>query len=69
MCVSSFGWPLVYFSHGVAGLVIFSAWALLYDDKPQNSKHVTSIELENIQRDKSVAQISGDNHIIPYKVI
>lgn len=68
LCVSQFGWPSVFFSHGVVGLIIFGAWALLYVDQPQSSRHVSKLELQRIQKDKSVAQICGDNHKIPYRV-
>jgi hypothetical protein len=59
---------LVYFSHGVVGLLIFAVWALLYDDQPQQSKHVSKLELQRIQKDKSIKQINGEQCRIPYRV-
>ncbi|KAI6202291.1 MFS domain-containing protein [Aphelenchoides besseyi] len=69
LCMSSYGWPMVYFSHAVFGIIIFMFWICLYEDQPQTSKHVSKVELERIQRDKSAAQINGCPDGIPYRAI
>ncbi|KAI6220254.1 MFS domain-containing protein [Aphelenchoides besseyi] len=68
MCNSSFGWPLVYFSHAAVGVVIFLLWMFFFNDHPHKHSAVSKIELEKIQRDKTEALMHGDNDI-PYKAI
>ncbi|CAD5221041.1 unnamed protein product [Bursaphelenchus okinawaensis] len=68
ICDSSFGWPMVFYSHAIAGLVVFTLWVVFYKDRPQRSPRVSDIELEKIQRDKSDAQIAG-GHEIPYRAL
>ncbi|CAD5228241.1 unnamed protein product [Bursaphelenchus xylophilus] len=68
ICDSSFGWPMVFYAHAIAGIIIFALWVIFYKDRPQRSMRVSAIELEKIQRDKTAAQISGHG-TIPYRAL
>ncbi|KAI6197541.1 hypothetical protein M3Y94_01236400 [Aphelenchoides besseyi] len=66
VCKSSYGWPMVFYVHAISGFVVFVLWFLVYCDKPQDSRKVSPIELEKIQRNKNRDQINGTKKI-PYK--
>ncbi|KAI6197498.1 MFS domain-containing protein [Aphelenchoides besseyi] len=66
ICKSSYGWPMVFYVHAISGFVVFVLWFLVYCDKPQDSRKVSPIELEKIQRNKNRDQINGTKKI-PYK--
>jgi sugar phosphate permease len=59
---------MVFYAHAAVGFAVFLLWMIIYSDKPQHSNKVSSVELEKIQRHKSVVQIEG-THSIPYKEI
>ena len=67
MCVSSVGWPLIYFTHGAATLVAFALWLLVYVDLPRANRCISKVELQLIERDKSETQLSG-SRAVPYRV-
>jgi hypothetical protein len=58
---------MVFYSHASVGLVLIGLWVLFYHDHPSSVKHVTTIELEKIHRNKTKAHIEMDSYI-PYKV-
>ncbi|CAD5227031.1 unnamed protein product [Bursaphelenchus xylophilus] len=67
ICKSSFGWPYVYFGHGVVGIIMAVLWWLVYEDKPNECARVSSVELEKIQRNRNTNEIDGSAEPIPYK--
>lgn len=67
ICTSRFGWPLVYYGHAVVCLVLFLLWIYFYNDHPRDTPFVSEVELEKINRGKSLAHINMDT-FVPYKV-
>uniref|UniRef100_A0A914DBR9 Major facilitator superfamily (MFS) profile domain-containing protein n=1 Tax=Acrobeloides nanus TaxID=290746 RepID=A0A914DBR9_9BILA len=65
LCESQFGWPAVYYVHGVGCLILFTLWIIFYNDFPERNKRVSAIELEKIHRNKSQAHIQMDS-FVPY---
>uniref|UniRef100_A0AC34RMG2 Major facilitator superfamily (MFS) profile domain-containing protein n=1 Tax=Panagrolaimus sp. JU765 TaxID=591449 RepID=A0AC34RMG2_9BILA len=65
LCESKWGWPSVYYSHGIACLIVFILWIISYTDEPATHKAVSGIELEKIHRGKTEAHKTRDSYV-PY---
>uniref|UniRef100_A0A7E4VI38 MFS domain-containing protein n=1 Tax=Panagrellus redivivus TaxID=6233 RepID=A0A7E4VI38_PANRE len=68
LCESSWGWPSVYYVHGIVSLIAFSLWILCYQDQPEFHKSVSAVELEKIHRGKSEAHKNMDSFIPYWKI-
>ncbi|CAD5227417.1 unnamed protein product [Bursaphelenchus xylophilus] len=68
ICDSFLGWPFIYYFHGIAGLLLFVYWFLMYTDTPSESKWVSAVELEKIERDKSEEELSIKGSIPYFKI-
>lgn len=68
VCKSSFGWPWVYFGHGIIGAVLAVFWWLIYEDQPHQSGRVSAVELEKIQRNRNANELGHGHEPIPYRV-
>jgi ACS family hexuronate transporter-like MFS transporter len=53
----AFGWEMAFIIIGVLGFVWMFFWIYMYD-KPQQSKHVNSLEIEYIQQDEVKAEVA-----------
>ena len=60
MCSSSFagGWPLIFYSSGLVGLIWGIFWIFFYADTPDKQKCISNEEKEYI-RDKTQQQLSN----------
>ncbi|KAK6766226.1 hypothetical protein RB195_025866 [Necator americanus] len=63
LCVSSFGWPSVYYVHAAVSGVLFAAWLFYYRNTPAKHPAMTEIELEKIQRGKGEVKEKEDTPI------
>uniref|UniRef100_A0A7E4VHD4 MFS domain-containing protein n=1 Tax=Panagrellus redivivus TaxID=6233 RepID=A0A7E4VHD4_PANRE len=65
LCESSHGWPLVYYTHGVACLILFGLWGLFYSDHPESHFAVSGTEIRTIHTNKTDALKYGSK-TVPY---
>uniref|UniRef100_A0A914V8C5 Major facilitator superfamily (MFS) profile domain-containing protein n=1 Tax=Plectus sambesii TaxID=2011161 RepID=A0A914V8C5_9BILA len=69
LCVSSYGWPAVYYVHAAVSLVMFALWALFYEEKPRNCGWVSEKELTRVMEGKAPPKTSADGRsVIPAAV-
>ncbi|CAD5219190.1 unnamed protein product [Bursaphelenchus okinawaensis] len=62
------GWPIVYYSHAIAGILLFVIWVFLYSDFPDMHRRVSIVELEKIHRNKTRSHIEPGG-TVPYAAI
>ncbi|CAD5221265.1 unnamed protein product [Bursaphelenchus okinawaensis] len=65
VCDSFLGWPFIYYFHGIAGAALFTYWFIMYTDTPAESKWVSAVELEKIERNKGEEELQIQG-AIPY---
>lgn len=68
LCESSMRWPSVFYTHGIAGIILFTIFAAFYRNSPAKHRCVGAVELAKI----SVGKSSLDKKELrkpPYKAI
>ncbi|KAK0399867.1 hypothetical protein QR680_003250 [Steinernema hermaphroditum] len=65
---TNFGWPSVYYSHGVVSLLIFTFFMLVYRNSPNKHPMVGSIELSKISFGKEPIS-KAEQRSVPYGAI
>uniref|UniRef100_A0A914WPG8 Major facilitator superfamily (MFS) profile domain-containing protein n=1 Tax=Plectus sambesii TaxID=2011161 RepID=A0A914WPG8_9BILA len=67
LCVSSLGWPAVYYLHAIITFVLFVMWTYLYHEKPRNSPWVGEKELRRVTEGKPLKLSTSERaKIIPF---
>ncbi|KAK0427569.1 hypothetical protein QR680_010300 [Steinernema hermaphroditum] len=66
LCVSSLGWPAVYYLQGVLTVAATILFYVFYRDSPRMHKSVSGKELSKIERGKTSI---GHKEAVPYKAI
>ncbi len=56
LCTSGYGWPSVYYVHGVLTIIVTGIWGLVYRNGPSEHSWISPPELEKITNGKGAAK-------------
>ncbi len=57
--IAAFGWPALFYISGAIGLVWVIAWMLTAADRPEDSRHISSAELQAITASRNALPRAG----------
>ncbi|KAI6239688.1 Major facilitator superfamily MFS-1 domain containing protein [Aphelenchoides fujianensis] len=66
LCISRWKWPSVFYVHGLAGTIVFVAFALFFRNSPKKHPFVGTAELERIAEGKLAIEDKKETRKIPY---
>uniref|UniRef100_A0A915EM59 Major facilitator superfamily (MFS) profile domain-containing protein n=1 Tax=Ditylenchus dipsaci TaxID=166011 RepID=A0A915EM59_9BILA len=70
LCESSFGWPSVYYLHGLLSIIAFTLFFCFYRDSPRFHRNVSDKELNKIDAGRtSTKRAKGESQKVPYNLM
>ncbi|KAI6222445.1 hypothetical protein M3Y99_01501700 [Aphelenchoides fujianensis] len=66
LCISRWKWPSVFYVHGLAGTIVFVAFALFFRNSPKKHPFVGTAELQRIAEGKLAIEDKKETRKIPY---